>query len=263
MAFGHRGRLGGWVGDSPQAVASSVRVVVAASVGQRPVRYGHSGAAAAVYRAAGWADRLAFAAGDPGCASSAGGLASAAQITTAEAAGRPVWRAGAGLALANGFARRVRRLAGQPGSSCFRDDREQQSLVLWGTWLLTMGVFYSVAGFFHQYYLSTFAPAIAALFGIGLVVMSARYGRFGWRGWLLPIALLLTAAEQISLIEGDPTWGAWLIPLIALPCLVAAVLLFGARLFAHLRALWVPAPRHSSEPASAGNDALRGPGARC
>ena len=31
----------------------------------------------------------------------------------------------------------------------FRDDREQQSLVLWGMWLLTMGVFYSVAGFFH------------------------------------------------------------------------------------------------------------------
>ena len=59
--------------------------------------------------------------------------------------------------------------------------------------------------------------------------------RFGWRGWLLPVALLLTAAEQIYLIEGDPTWGTWLIPLIAIPCLVAAVVLFGARLFAHLK----------------------------
>ncbi|MGZ6364292.1 MAG: glycosyltransferase family 39 protein, partial [Ktedonobacterales bacterium] len=34
-----------------------------------------------------------------------------------------------------------------------REDRQQQSLILWGTWLLTMAVFFSVAGFFHQYYL--------------------------------------------------------------------------------------------------------------
>ncbi len=117
----------------------------------------------------------------------------------------------------------------------FRDDREQHSLVLWGTWLLTMGVFYSVAGFFHQYYLSTFAPAIAALFGIGLVVMWRDYRRSGWRGWLLPIALLLTAFEQISLIESDPSWGTWLIPLIAVPCIIAALVLFAARLLPLLR----------------------------
>src|SRR5260370_1223190 len=52
-----------------------------------------------------------------------------------------------------------------------REDPQQQSLILWGTWLLTMAVFFSVATFFHQYYLSTFAPAICALFGIGVVVM--------------------------------------------------------------------------------------------
>jgi 4-amino-4-deoxy-L-arabinose transferase-like glycosyltransferase len=121
------------------------------------------------------------------------------------------------------------RQAGQWFTSRFRDDREQQSLVLWGMWLLTMGIFYSVAGFFHQYYLSTFAPAIAAMFGIGLVVMWRDFRNFGWRGWLLPVALLLTAAEQIYLIETDPTWGTWLIPLIAIPCLVAALVLFVAR----------------------------------
>ncbi len=117
----------------------------------------------------------------------------------------------------------------------FRDDREQHSLVLWGMWLLTMGVFYSVAGFFHQYYLSTFAPAIAALFGIGLVVMWRDYRRPGWRGWLLPIALLLTAFEQIYLIESDPSWGTWLIPLIAVPCIIAGLVLFAARLLPLLR----------------------------
>src|SRR5436853_1911716 len=79
-----------------------------------------------------------------------------------------------------------------------REDRQQQTLILWGTWLLTMAVFFSVASFFHQYYLSTLAPAICALFGIGVVVMWQDYrsldksGGYGWRGWLLPLALLLT-----------------------------------------------------------------------
>ncbi|MHB8596356.1 MAG: glycosyltransferase family 39 protein [Ktedonobacteraceae bacterium] len=64
----------------------------------------------------------------------------------------------------------------------FRENRQQQSLILWGVWLLTMAVFFSVANFFHQYYLSTFAPAICALFGIGVVVMWQDYRRSGWRG---------------------------------------------------------------------------------
>jgi 4-amino-4-deoxy-L-arabinose transferase-like glycosyltransferase len=117
----------------------------------------------------------------------------------------------------------------------FREDRQQQSLILWGTWLLTMAVFFSVATFFHQYYLSTFAPAICALFGIGVVVMWQDYRRSGWRGWLLPLALLLTALEQIHIIMSDPSWGTWLIPLIAIPCAIAAVILFAARLIPRLR----------------------------
>ena len=117
----------------------------------------------------------------------------------------------------------------------FREDRQQQSLILWGTWLLTMAVFFSVATFFHQYYLSTFAPAICALFGIGVVVMWKDYRRSGWHGWLLPLALMLTALEQIHIIMSDPSWGMWLIPLIAIPCALAAVILFAARLIPRLR----------------------------
>ena len=112
----------------------------------------------------------------------------------------------------------------------FRDDRQQHSLILWGMWLLTMVIFFSVASFFHQYYLSTLAPAISALFGIGIVVMWRDYRSAGWRGWLLPLALLLTAAEQVYIIETDPSWGTWLIPFIAAPCILAAVALVGARL---------------------------------
>ena len=113
----------------------------------------------------------------------------------------------------------------------FQEDRQQQSLLLWGVWLLTMGVFFSVAGFFHQYYLTVMAPAICALFGIGVVVMWNDYRRVGWRGWLLPIALIATALEQINIITSNPSWGMWLIPLIAIPCGLAALILIVARLF--------------------------------
>lgn len=112
-----------------------------------------------------------------------------------------------------------------------RVDRQQQSLVIWGVWMLTIGIFFSAASFFHQYYLSTLAPAISALFGIGIVVMWKDYRSTGWRGWVLPIALLLTAAEQIHIILSNTAWGTWLIPAIAIGCGVAAITLFVARLF--------------------------------
>src|SRR5438128_215565 len=112
----------------------------------------------------------------------------------------------------------------------FREDRQQQSLVFWGMWLLTMGIFFSVAGFFHQYYMTVMAPSIAALFGIGLVTMWQDYRRPGWRGWLLPFALIVTAAEQIYILNSYPTWGQVLIPIIAVLCIIAAVVLIGARI---------------------------------
>ena len=116
----------------------------------------------------------------------------------------------------------------------FRQDRQQQSLLLWGTWLLTTVVFFSsIPGFFHQYYMVTFAPTICALFGIGLVIMWHDYQRPGWRGWLLPLALFVTACEQIHIISSNPAWGSWLIPLIAIPCVLAALTLSMARLLAH------------------------------
>src|SRR6266516_6914901 len=94
-----------------------------------------------------------------------------------------------------------------------QSDQQQQSLVLWGMWLLTMGIFFSVAGFFHQYYMTEMAPAIAALFGIGLVTMWQDYRRAGWRGWLLPLALIATVAEQVYILTSYPAWGQWMIPL--------------------------------------------------
>ncbi|HVU66419.1 MAG TPA: glycosyltransferase family 39 protein [Ktedonobacteraceae bacterium] len=118
-----------------------------------------------------------------------------------------------------------------------REDLRQQGLIVWGAWLLTVAIFFSVASFFHQYYLATLAPAICALFGIGVVVMWQDYRRPGWRGWLLPLALALTALEQIHIITSNPAWGTWLVPVIAITCVLAVVSLCVARLLPLLRNL--------------------------
>src|SRR5438874_4876370 len=116
-----------------------------------------------------------------------------------------------------------------------QSDRQQQSLVFWGMWLLTMGIFFSVAGFFHQYYMTEMAPAIAALFGIGLVTMWQDYRRSGWRGWLLPLALIATVAEQIYILTSYPAWGQWMIPLMVVLCVLAVGVLVSARIAPLLR----------------------------
>ncbi len=116
------------------------------------------------------------------------------------------------------------------GRPRLQSDRQQQSLVFWGMWLLTMGIFFSVAGFFHQYYMTEMAPAIAALFGIGLVTMWQDYRRSGWRGWLLPLALIATVAEQIYILTSYPAWGQVLIPIMVVLCLIAVGVLISARL---------------------------------
>jgi 4-amino-4-deoxy-L-arabinose transferase-like glycosyltransferase len=129
-----------------------------------------------------------------------------------------------------------------------RSDRQQQSLVLWGVWLLTMGIFFSVAGFFHQYYLTEMAPAICALFGIGIVVMWQDYRRSGWRGWLLPLALIATVAEQVYILNSYPTWGQWLIPFMVVLCTLAVGVLLSARIAPHIRVVGYLSPRQGTLP---------------
>jgi 4-amino-4-deoxy-L-arabinose transferase-like glycosyltransferase len=122
----------------------------------------------------------------------------------------------------------------------FRTDPDQHAMILWGMWLITMVAFFSVAGFFHSYYMTTLAPAICALFGIGVVVLWQDYRRGGWRAWLLPVALVLTALEQVHIITEDPSWGMWLVPLIIIPCALAAVLLMVMLFLRQLRKLELP-----------------------
>jgi len=111
----------------------------------------------------------------------------------------------------------------------FQVDLQQKSMILWGTWLLTTAIFFSVAGFTHQYYMTEMAPAIAALFGVGLVMMWRDYRRGGWKSWLLPLAIAATIAEQIYVLTTYPTWGQILIPILAVLGILAVLVLVGAK----------------------------------
>jgi 4-amino-4-deoxy-L-arabinose transferase-like glycosyltransferase len=109
-------------------------------------------------------------------------------------------------------------------------DRRQGSLVLWGMWLLTMVVFFSIAGMFHRYYLVMLAPAIAALVGIGVVALWKDYRSPGRRGWLLPLVPVGMAVVQDYVLSAYEGWPLWLVPGISGLCLLAAGVLVIARL---------------------------------
>ncbi|AFM41773.1 PMT family glycosyltransferase, 4-amino-4-deoxy-L-arabinose transferase [Desulfosporosinus acidiphilus SJ4] len=79
-------------------------------------------------------------------------------------------------------------------------DKQKESL-FWLAWLLPMMGFFSIAGFFHQYYLVMLAPAIAALTGTGWVeLLGFSQNREGWKRWLLPVGILGTTAFQLYIL---------------------------------------------------------------
>ncbi|HZQ35594.1 MAG TPA: glycosyltransferase family 39 protein, partial [Dehalococcoidia bacterium] len=116
-----------------------------------------------------------------------------------------------------------------------RPDLRHQALIAFGLWFLTCAAFFSKALFFHRYYLSMLAPAIAALFGIGAVALWQAYRRDRLRGWLLPLTLVATAAMQAYILRSYAGWRDWLTPLLVVPCLVTALVLTVARLPWRLR----------------------------
>ena len=99
-------------------------------------------------------------------------------------------------------------------------------LVLWGTWLLCDFIFFTVSVFFHRYYLVTMAPAVAALFGIGLADLWTRLQRGSHWAWLLPACILGDALVQWRLIA--PFGGFEPLSRVVLLCASVAVALLAA-----------------------------------
>ncbi len=121
-------------------------------------------------------------------------------------------------------------------------DPQDHGIVLWGVWLLTVGAFFSVAGFFHSYYLVTFAPAVAALAGIGTAMLWRFYRQGGWRGWLLPLSVLVTAIVQVTLLQPYANWNGWLTPVVlGLSMLAVIVLVLALLPLRRILRVWAPA----------------------
>jgi 4-amino-4-deoxy-L-arabinose transferase-like glycosyltransferase len=109
-------------------------------------------------------------------------------------------------------------------------NRQHQALVLWGAWLVSGVVFFSVAGDWDPYYLAMLAPAVAAPVGVGVVALWHDYRGPGWRGWLLPLTLAGVAGLQLYILSLYPDWSHRLVPAIVVLCLASAASLVVARL---------------------------------
>jgi len=114
-----------------------------------------------------------------------------------------------------------------------RTDRGRAGWLLWGTWMATCAVVFSLSsGIFHPYYTVQLAPAVAALAGAGALAL--------WRlgvvhralRWALPAAIIVTAGWAVVLLDRTPTFDSWLRPLIIAGAALAAG---GLWLGTHLR----------------------------
>lgn len=93
---------------------------------------------------------------------------------------------------------------------------KHQAVVLWGGWLLTGAVFFSVAGFFHPYYLTTLGPPLAALVGLGVAELWAMREKRPWLALgLALVAIGATAALQYKTATTF-TQGIWWLPFVLL-----------------------------------------------
>jgi 4-amino-4-deoxy-L-arabinose transferase-like glycosyltransferase len=111
-----------------------------------------------------------------------------------------------------------------------RTDPKRAGLVLFGVWALVhVAVFSSQKGIFHPYYVSALAPAVAALAGIG-VVMLGGWARRAWVGAAVLAATIAgTAWLAVSLLDRTPDYAPWLRVAIPVAAALAVVSLVAIR----------------------------------
>ncbi len=103
---------------------------------------------------------------------------------------------------------------------------KHQALVLWGIWFLTDAIFFSVAGFFHEYYLAQMAAPLVILAAIAIIELWEMGANQPWLAVILLLSVtgitLKLQMDTASAFIGTPWWqplviglfvagGAWLI----------------------------------------------------
>ena len=86
---------------------------------------------------------------------------------------------------------------------------KHQALVLWGGWLVTGGVFFSVASYFHEYYLTLLGAPLAALVGIGIVElwkMRKQYPLFAMLAAIAVVGVTLAFQYYIAISFVKTRW---------------------------------------------------------
>ncbi|WP_297424793.1 glycosyltransferase family 39 protein [Clostridium sp.] len=82
------------------------------------------------------------------------------------------------------------------------DNKKRISLLLWVTWLLPEFIYFSFSkNVTHTYYLTTMAPSIAALTGIGLSTMWKLYNEENSKKWFLPAAFIVNGLVEILILS--------------------------------------------------------------
>lgn len=104
------------------------------------------------------------------------------------------------------------------------DNERKMSLTLFFIWFLTEFIFFSLSkGSFHTYYLTTMAPPIAALTGIGIIDMWNFYKNRDRKAFLLPASIMITAVTQISILYYNHTRSKGYMPIIVLTGLICFI----------------------------------------
>ncbi|MFD1887922.1 glycosyltransferase family 39 protein [Paenibacillus wenxiniae] len=111
-------------------------------------------------------------------------------------------------------------------------ERKYTEIVFWLLWLIPVGTFFSIANFFHQYYLIMLAPPVAAIAAAGLLAQWRYYRQGkGWLVWLLPVNVAATTAFQLYVIYPyrHEIASFWFYLIAGLGALITVGLLIGTR----------------------------------
>ena len=82
------------------------------------------------------------------------------------------------------------------------DNKRKLSLLLWFTWLLPEFIYFSFSkNVTHTYYLTTMAPSVAALTGIGLSTMWKLYNEASLKKWFLPAAFIVNGLIEMFILS--------------------------------------------------------------
>lgn len=82
------------------------------------------------------------------------------------------------------------------------DNKRKLSLLLWFTWLLPEFIYFSFSkSITHTYYLTTMAPSIAALVGIGITAMWKLFNEQSFKKWILPAAFIINGFIEMLILS--------------------------------------------------------------